>query len=62
MHLVTHLCHGRLSTNAKLSDGQQFLETYGVTSYGSSWKKDVLNLWCNQLQQWLEEGCLKPMV
>ena len=34
-------------TNLLLFEHQQKMEAYGVTSYGSSWKKDVTN-WCLQ--------------
>ena len=34
-------CH--LNTNEKLSISWLFSETYGVTNYGSGWRKDVVN-------------------
>ena len=33
----------QLSTNEKLSVSSQFSENYGVASYGSGWRKDVVN-------------------
>ena len=32
-----------LSNNEILSVSRQFFETYGVISYGSGWRKDVVN-------------------
>ena len=40
----------RLNITEKLFVSRQFFETYGVVSYGSGWRKDVVNL-C------LEFGC-----
>ena len=34
----------------------------GITSCGSYSMKDVIGLWHNQLWQWLEAGCRRPML
>ena len=41
--MILVVTHTHLSTHKKVPGSRQISETYGITNYGSGWRKDVVN-------------------